>query len=365
MDDFSVFDAPVAPPPPASYGCSSGEVASRKRGRAISSLLPLVQRFVREHCATACADLEVHRATHVALSLAEGARCLARSPADMQGCRTAANVVDQLTWSQLQDGGWPHVCWREAFVLAQMMLCCVEAEAEAEREAVSQCSLVSSLLAQLQRCDRAFMLGVRTREVTDCIALLEASELPPLQERDRLPVCELHASVELVAPVERRERESLLAIYKGRVALLLEGGMKDWQHLRQAYGDRLVPVELGKLRSGQPNRPNEWGEKMMLFRDFIDNHLLPQRGENSSPPQLGYLAQHELFDQLTGLQHDFEVPRICSLGKLRHMNAWLGPAGTVTPCHYDSYDNIFAQERPSTSLTLAPAGRAFQTPTHR
>lgn len=169
----------------------------------------------------------------------------------------------------------------------------------------------------------------------------------------------------------------------------------------------------------------------MLFRDFIDNHLLPQRGENSSPHQLGYLAQHELFDQvrtrlpcayppssrelhspifpthltalphyfttynlqghdscafpafsyslaasiafdhtcdgvqLTGLQHDFEVPRICSLGKLRHMNAWLGPAGTVTPCHYDSYDNIFAQECPSTSLTLAPAGRAFQTPTHR
>lgn len=169
MDDFSVFDAPVAPPPPASYGCSSGEVASRKRGRAISSLLPLVQRFVREHCATACADLEVHRATHVALSLAEGARCLARSPADMQGCRTAANVVDQLTWSQLQDGGWPHVCWREAFVLAQMMLCCVEAEAEAEREAVSQWSFVLSCPAPRSTQLTRFFSPRSAAEVRPCI----------------------------------------------------------------------------------------------------------------------------------------------------------------------------------------------------
>ena len=28
---------------------------------------------------------------------------------------------------------------------------------------------------------------------------------------------------------------------------------------------------------------------------------------------------------------------------MQHTHAWLGPAGTVTPLHFDSYDNIFCQ----------------------
>ena len=47
--------------------------------------------------------------------------------------------------------------------------------------------------------------------------------------------------------------------------------------------------------------------------------------------------------QLPQLQADFAPPPLCSLGKLQHINAWLGPGGTVTPCHFDSYDNVFAQ----------------------
>ncbi|KAK3256354.1 hypothetical protein CYMTET_34506, partial [Cymbomonas tetramitiformis] len=30
-------------------------------------------------------------------------------------------------------------------------------------------------------------------------------------------------------------------------------------------------------------------------------------------------------------------------GELSKINAWIGTAGTVTPCHYDSYDNLLTQ----------------------
>jgi lysine-specific demethylase 8 len=61
----------------------------------------------------------------------------------------------------------------------------------------------------------------------------------------------------------------------------------------------------------------------------------------------GYLAQHELFDQIPALATDIRTPDYCALGEdgLRSVNAWFGPAGTVTPLHQDPYHNLLAQVR--------------------
>ena len=34
---------------------------------------------------------------------------------------------------------------------------------------------------------------------------------------------------------------------------------------------------------------------------------------------------------------------LCGAGQLERVNAWIGTAGTVTPCHFDSYDNLLGQ----------------------
>ena len=47
--------------------------------------------------------------------------------------------------------------------------------------------------------------------------------------------------------------------------------------------------------------------------------------------EMGYLAQHPLFDQIPELAADIREPAYCALGagKVQSVNAWLGPPGTV------------------------------------
>jgi hypothetical protein len=57
---------------------------------------------------------------------------------------------------------------------------------------------------------------------------------------------------------------------------------------------------------------------------------------------VAYLAQHGLFEQLSGLAEDIDVPLYAG-HDVGSVNAWFGTAGTVTRCHFDSYDNLLTQ----------------------
>lgn len=52
-----------------------------------------------------------------------------------------------------------------------------------------------------------------------------------------------------------------------------------------------------------------------------------------------------LILQITELRKDICIPDYCFAGggELRSLNAWFGPAGTVTPLHHDPHHNILAQ----------------------
>ena len=69
------------------------------------------------------------------------------------------------------------------------------------------------------------------------------------------------------------------------------------------------------------------------------------QGDHTAKCAVGYLAQHSLLDQVPALAADICTPDYCSLGegRLHAVNAWLGPAGTVTPLHYDPHHNLLAQ----------------------
>ena len=59
-------------------------------------------------------------------------------------------------------------------------------------------------------------------------------------------------------------------------------------YLLSVAGPRTVPIEIGSAYT-QTN----WGMELSTFQDFIRKHIIEKSGS------VGYLAQHQLFNQVT------------------------------------------------------------------
>jgi hypothetical protein len=66
---------------------------------------------------------------------------------------------------------------------------------------------------------------------------------------------------------------------------------------------------------------------------------------------VAYLAQHPLFEQLPRLRADFAVPSYCGLGRLQHINAWLGTGGARSQLQLAPRPQA---QPPCPTLTLTP-----------
>ncbi|KAK0715680.1 hypothetical protein B0H67DRAFT_610429 [Lasiosphaeris hirsuta] len=122
---------------------------------------------------------------------------------------------------------------------------------------------------------------------------------------------------------------------------------------RTLGGRRLVPVELGRsyVDAG-------WGQKIIPLAELLHTHIDPPAPGTTTPTTTAYLAQHPLLSQLPALRADVLIPDYCYSAPPGHptdpsqdqpeldapqLNAWLGPAGTITPLHTDPYHNLLVQ----------------------
>ncbi|KAF6767060.1 JmjC [Kalmanozyma brasiliensis GHG001] len=156
------------------------------------------------------------------------------------------------------------------------------------------------------------------------------------------------------------------------------GSWSSMEYLLQVAGPaRIVPVEVGANYTRK-----EWGQDIMLWSDFLrhcrwdesdelDNDGADHSDEElRSDPLLLYMAQHDLSSQFPRLEQDYTLPDYVytsppapkdwpdyeppSTAAAVVTNLWIGPAGTVSPPHFDPYYNCFVQAVGFKEVWVAP-----------
>lgn len=181
----------------------------------------------------------------------------------------------------------------------------------------------------------------------------------------------------LAFPVERISLSDSISLdefrtnyYKKNLPVIFSGfnqwpAFDQWRELSMwctKYGHRVVPVEIGKLLPSDnvtvKGSSSTWRESSMELQKFIENYMIPSleycTGDNPVAgeyplEQIGYIAQHNLFNQFPELKNSFTIPEYCSVSSdstnFDHVtiNAWFGTHDTETTLHFDSYDNFLSQ----------------------
>ncbi|EDX00825.1 bifunctional peptidase and arginyl-hydroxylase JMJD5 [Drosophila yakuba] len=125
----------------------------------------------------------------------------------------------------------------------------------------------------------------------------------------------------------------------------------DLNYLLQVAGNRTVPIEIGSNYAS-----DEWSQQLVKIRDFLSRQF--GKDTSKTDQNIEYLAQHELFSQISALKEDISIPDYCTISDgdapgAVDIKAWLGPAGTVSPMHYDPKHNLLCQVFGSKRIILA------------
>jgi hypothetical protein len=120
---------------------------------------------------------------------------------------------------------------------------------------------------------------------------------------------------------------------------VLRGAVAGWPAARWTFaslaeraGDAVVPVHTGRWKPAGWRVSRDGRTTQRRAADFL-SALAAGRPD-------GYLAGLELLREVPSLRADLDFP---ALGLIAADVAWIGPAGTATPIHFDLAPNLYAQ----------------------
>ncbi|KAJ0083637.1 hypothetical protein Patl1_29818 [Pistacia atlantica] len=306
------------------------------------------------------------------------------------GDTRAAEAAREMAWEQLHSGPWHSVLpvWRDAYSMACLHVATHHCRSGEFKEALRVLDMGVIMGGPLLRKDLDSAIekvsfrarGEGENDESSGASSESRRRLVSEEEFDKAEaklrqccwtVMVLHLILQLLQILPNKSLSCKIVVK--RSALSLEGFLREYflsgspviitdcmahwpartkwndiDYLEKVAGDRTVPVEVGKNYLCP-----EWKQELIPFSQFLER--VQSTGKSSNVPT--YLAQHPLFDQINELRKDICVPDYCFAagGELRSLNAWFGPAGTVTPLHHDPHHNILAQVVGKKYIRLYPA----------